>query len=112
MTESIRLAKRVAELASCSRSEAEQYIASGAVKVDGSVVEEPGFRIQPTQQVELAPDASLAPLVPVTILLHKPAGFDGGLGVDATASPALQLITPATRAADDRSGIAFLKRHL
>ena len=41
----VRLAKRVAELVPCSRREAEQYIEGGWVRVDGSVVEEPQFRV-------------------------------------------------------------------
>lgn len=104
MTESIRLAKHLAELVPCSRREAEQYIAGGWVKVDGHVVEEPGLRVLPQQQVELMAQASLAPVAPVTILLHKPPGHD--------AEAALQLITPENQAADDRSGIRYIKRHL
>jgi 23S rRNA pseudouridine2604 synthase len=107
VTESIRLAKRVVEIASCSRSEAERYIEGGWVTVDGVVVEEPAFRVQ-DQKIELLPDATLDPAEPVTILLHKPAG----LNTFADADAALQLITPETRAADDRSGLRFLKRHL
>jgi 23S rRNA pseudouridine2604 synthase len=107
MTESIRLAKRVAELASCSRSEAEQYIQGGWVTVDGEVVEEPGFRVE-NQTVELMPQATLAPVEPVTILLHKPAGVN----TFADAAAALQFITLATQAAGDRSGLRFLKQHL
>jgi 23S rRNA pseudouridine2604 synthase len=105
MTESVRLAKRVAELARCSRSEAEQYIEGGWVAVDGAIVEEPGFRVL-QQKVELLPDASLAPVEPVTLLLHKPAGHD------VLANPPAQLVTPGNHAADDRSGIRFLNRHL
>ncbi len=41
MNEPVRLAKRVAALVPCSRSEAEQYIEGGWVRVDGQVVEEP-----------------------------------------------------------------------
>ena len=41
-TETIRLAKRLAEQATCSRQEAEQYIAGGWVKVDGVTIEEAG----------------------------------------------------------------------
>jgi 23S rRNA pseudouridine2604 synthase len=107
MTEPIRLAKRVTQIASCSRSEAERYIEGGWVTVDGEVVEEPAFRVQ-DQTVELLPDATLAPVEPVTILLHKPAGMN----TLADASTALQLVTPATRATDDRSGLRFLKHHL
>jgi 23S rRNA pseudouridine2604 synthase len=105
MTESVRLAKRVADLVPCSRSEAAQYIEGGWVTVDGQVVEEPGFRVQ-QQKVELLPDASLTEVEPVTILLHKPAGYD------AVAIPPVQLVTPDNLASDDRSGIRFLKRHL
>jgi 23S rRNA pseudouridine2604 synthase len=106
MTEPIRLAKRVAELVPCSRSKAERYIEGGWVSVDGAVVEEPAFRVTPQQTVTLAPDAVAEDAVPVTILWHKPAGIDV-MG----AAPA-QLIDPGQRAADDRSGLRFLKRHL
>ncbi len=103
MTESVRLAKLVAESISCSRREAEQYIEGGWVLVDGEVVEEPGFRVH-RQKVELMPGASPVPIEPVTILLH----CSPGLNLEAS----LQCISPANRAVDDRSGIRFLKRHL
>ena len=106
MTEPVRLAKRLAELVPCSRREAELYIAGGWVTVDGQVVEEPQFKVS-QQKVELHPDASLAPVEPVTILLHLPPGHDAGMG----DSSAQQLLTTDTRAADDPSGIHVLKRH-
>lgn len=106
MTEPVRLSKRIAELLSCSRREAEQYIEGGWVLVDGQRVEEQGFRVLPQQSVELLPEASLAPVAPVTILLHKPAG------VDIVASNATQLISPENHSADDRSGIRFIQKHL
>ncbi|MFC5475743.1 rRNA pseudouridine synthase [Paraherbaspirillum soli] len=111
MTESIRLAKHLAEQVSCSRREAEQYIEGGWVRVDGQLVEEPGCRIDPRQTVELMPGASLEPLEPVTILWHKPAGL--ALPLDTPPAELLaQLIAPDLRAADDRSNLRFLKRHL
>ncbi len=79
------------------------YIAGGWVQVDGQTVEEPGFRVQPGQQVTLMPKASLAPVTPVTILLHKPAGVE--------ASAVLHGISAATMADGNRSGLQFLKRH-
>lgn len=106
MTESVRLSKRIAELLVCSRREAEQYIEGGWVLVDGQRVEEQGARVLPQQRVALLPDATLAPIAPVTILLHKPAG------VDMQASLAAQLISTGNHAADDRSGIHFIKHHL
>ncbi len=107
MTESIRLAKHVAERFICSRREAEQYIEGGWVTVDGVVVEEPGHRVG-SEAVSLHPDATLAPQPPVTILLNKPAGLEAL----ADAAPLLALLTPAARAADDRSGQRMLRRHL
>ena len=98
MLEPIRLAKRLAEILPCSRSEAEQYIEGGWVTVDGVVVEEPQFRVL-HQKIELSRDASLLAPGAVTLLLHKPAGFEADL-------------KQATHAADDRSGIRFIKKHL
>lgn len=102
--ESIRLAKYLASQLPCSRSEAEQYIECGFVKVDGVVVELPGFRVTSDQKIELMPEANLAATDPVTILLHKPAGMD--------ADVCQKLITADNHAVDDQTGIYFIKRHL
>ena len=111
MIEPVRLAKRLAEMLPCSRSEAEQYIEGGFVTVNGVLVEEPQFRVQ-DQKIELSPDASLLALTPVTILLHKPAGYEAGLGAADGKTPAsAQLLTKATQAAGDRSRIRLLKKH-
>ena len=107
MTESIRLAKHVADQMTCSRREAEIYIEGGWVQVDGETIEEAGYRVAPEQKVVLLPQATLTPAVPVTILLHKPAGISLTDPADA-----LQLIDPAQQIEDDRSRITFLKRHL
>jgi len=126
MTEPVRLAKRLAEMLACSRREAEQYIEGGWVTVDGVVVEEPQFRVQ-DQAIALLPGASLLALTPVTLLLHKPAGYEAS---DAPGTPpaanananakavardgagtAAQLLTLANQAPGDRSGIRPLKKH-
>ena len=114
MTEPVRLAKRLADMLACSRREAEQYIEGGFVAVDGVVVEEPQFRVQ-NQSIVLSPDASLLALTPVTILLHKPAGYESRDAAhasgDAGVKTAAQLLTAANHAPDDRSGIRPLKKH-
>ena len=102
MSEPVRLAKRVAAMLPCSRREAELYIEGGWVRVNGVVVEEPQHRVT-DERVELDPDATLAALEPVTLLLHKPA--------DVSGDAALQLLVPATRSSDDPSGIRTVKRH-
>jgi len=105
MSEPMRLDKRLVELIHCSRGEAEKYIKSGWVLVDGEVVEKPNCKVL-AQKVELHPDASLEPAPTVTLLLNLPEGFDPS----DPAAP-LQLITPESHYADDDSGIRMLKSH-
>jgi 23S rRNA pseudouridine2604 synthase len=106
MPEPIRLAKRVAELRACSRREAEQLIAEGWVRVDGVVVEAPQFRVA-DQCVEIDPRASLTRPESVTLLLHKPAGYQSSEG----DKPASLLLGAATLWPEDESGTRPLKRH-
>ena len=103
MSGSIRLAKCVAERFNCSRGEAILYIEGAGVTVDGVVVEEPGFRVTGQEQIALLPGADLTPIEDVTFLLHKPAGI-------AVANMP-ELIVTENQAAEDRSGMRFLKRH-
>ena len=106
MPDPVRLSKRVAELAGCSRADAERYIENGWVSVDGQVVEAPQHPVT-DERVELDPDAVLEAPEPATILLHKPVGFDAIEG----SQPAAALVTPATRWEGDPSGVRLLQRH-
>ena len=106
MTDSIRLAKRVAELRRCSRREAELLITGGWVRVDGTVVESPQFRVT-DQSIDIDPLAAPEQATPVTLLLHKPSGYHTTAG-DKSAS---QLLTPATLWTEDASGIQPLNKH-
>ncbi len=96
----VRLSKRLIELISCSRREAELYITGGWVSVDGQVVEEPQFMVG-EQKVELHPNATTTSVEPVTILYNQPP---------ATAFDFAQ-IRADTQAPDDASGIHLLKQH-
>ena len=111
MSESVRLAKRLAEMVPCSRREAEQYIEGGWVAVDGQVVEVVGYRVEPAQQVELLAGASVATVDPVTILLHKPVGVDASADA-AGNNPLLQFVIAENRAAEDKSDLKYLQRHM
>ncbi|UVW27603.1 rRNA pseudouridine synthase [Massilia sp. H6] len=106
----IRLAKRVAAQLGCSRAEAERYIAGGAVSVDGDMIEDPASRVLPGQQVRVQSGASADEAPPATILLHKPAGFNSGVG--ARGEAALTCITAESHAAQGHGQQRFLKRHL
>jgi 23S rRNA pseudouridine2604 synthase len=107
---SIRLAKRVAEMIPCSRNEAEQYISGGWICVDGVVVEEPGARVLDEQDVVVHEEATLAEILPVTILLHKPTGFNAGIGAEGT--DATTLLSAETLLPADHGNQRFLRRHL
>lgn len=115
-----RLAKRVAHMVPCSRSEAEQYIEGGWVRVDGQVVEEPQFRVD-QQSITIDPNASLIDLTSITLLLHKPADWVDGteeslakLNRDARRAgfdDARSLLTAANHVDKDPAGIRVLQRH-
>jgi 23S rRNA pseudouridine2604 synthase len=98
----VRLARRVAELAGCSRREADQYIQGGWVTVDGEVIDAPQHPIT-DQTVAIDPEADLAAAEPATLLLHKPA--------DTPFESCARLATPATRAESDDPQVRVLKRH-
>src|SRR4051812_10618618 len=102
MTEPVRLAKRVAALVPCSRSEAEQLIEGGWVRVDGQVIDEPQYRVG-DQRIDVDPAASPRAAEPVTLLLHQPA--------DGSANQLPALLGPQTRSADDRSAIRSVRKH-
>jgi 23S rRNA pseudouridine2604 synthase len=115
-----RLAKRVAAMVPCSRSEAEQYIEGGWVRVDGKVVEEPQARVL-NQTITIDPDASLLELASITLLLHKPADWVDGTEESlaklnrsarrAHFDDARTLLVAANHMARDPSGIRHLARH-
>lgn len=102
MPEPVRLAKRVAQLAGCSRREADQYIQGGWVTVDGEVIDAPQHPVT-DQTVLIDPDADLSAAEPATLLLHKPAG----VAFESCA----RLATPESHTAGDDPDIRVLKRH-
>ena len=116
-----RLSKRLAHQLPCSRADAERYIEGGWVLVDGRTVELPGARVAPGQRITLAPDATLLDQPPVTLLLHKPPGFEAGLGLAAGsaahssrsqgAPQADTLLSAATHWAEDAPNQRVLQRH-
>lgn len=108
-----RLSKRVAQLKACSRREAEQYIEGGWVQVNGQVVEEPMARVC-DQPVVIDPNASLMDITEVTLLLHKPPGFETLAPPGAAnkrVKPAQALLQAATHWPQDPAETRVLKRH-
>ena len=109
--EPIRLAKRVAAQLSCSRSDAENFIAGGWVRVNGHVQESPQSRVGERDVVEVDPKARLEALAPVTLLWHKPAGVAMPEDSAMPTTWVEQHLGAATRWSGDRSGVRWLKAH-
>jgi 23S rRNA pseudouridine2604 synthase len=108
MAEAIRLAKRLAQELGCSRRQAEQYIEGAWVSVDGTTVEDPACRVQPSQAVQLSSHAVAEDVPPVTILLHLPADMAQQSSInDATAL--LPLLDVQSRM--DNGGMRQLRKH-
>jgi len=102
MSEPIRLSKRLIELVGCSRREAELYIEGGWVSVNGTVIDEPQFKVS-DQTVELQAGARAEALEPVTLLLNQPADLD----IDSARNS----ITAANLSAEHSQGRRPLKGH-
>jgi 23S rRNA pseudouridine2604 synthase len=106
-----RLSKRMSELGLCSRREADEWIENGWVRVDGQVVATLGVRVPPHAQIEIDPAASRQQAEQVTILLNKPMGYVSGQAEDGH-QPAIVLVKPENRWADDPSPTRFRPGHL
>lgn len=105
--EPTRLSKIVAEMAGCSRREAELFIEGGWVRVNGQVVDIPGAKVL-NEKVTLDEKAVAEPIADVTIVLYKPAGFE--TWTDGR-KPAMQLVAPRNQSSADKSGIRPARQH-
>jgi 23S rRNA pseudouridine2604 synthase len=92
-----------------SRREADEWIASGWVIVDGQVAEL-GQRVQPDARIEIDPRAHEEQAQRVTILLHKPIGYVSGQAEDGY-EPASVLIQRDTHWKDDPADTKFAIGH-
>jgi 23S rRNA pseudouridine2604 synthase len=108
--EPIRLAKRVAAQLACSRSDAENYITGGWVRVNGELQEAPHSRVHDRDVVEVNPKARLEALASMTLIWHKPAGVAMPDG-EVPLPWALQHLGASQRWSGDRSGVRLLKAH-
>ena len=101
----------MAELGLCSRREADEWIENGWVKVNGEVVAVLGVRVSPHASIEIDPAAEKYQSEQVTILLNKPIGYVSGQA-EHGYEPAMVLIKPENRWADDPSPTKFKLSHL
>jgi 23S rRNA pseudouridine2604 synthase len=107
-SEGIRLSKRVADLLKCSRSEAEQVIVGGWVKVNEQVVDEPAHRVS-DEKIEVHSTAQRGKVPLLTIILHK---IPGQSCLPQGTRNIWHNLTPEMRSNQDRSGIKLTPRLL
>jgi 23S rRNA pseudouridine2604 synthase len=105
-----RLNKRMAELGMASRREADDWIGRGWVKVNGEIAAM-GMQVTPDDRIEISKQAQGQQANQVTILLNKPMGIVSGQAEDGHL-PAITLIQPQNRWADDNARFFFHPKQL
>ncbi|KDO27664.1 hypothetical protein SPRG_07294 [Saprolegnia parasitica CBS 223.65] len=92
-SELVRLSKLMSMKGICSRREADNYIQSGNVRVNGEIISELGSKVHPTSQIELSRDANTHRKSKVTVILNKPLNLVSSQPENGHA-PAIKLLSP------------------
>lgn len=93
----IRLNKYIANAGICSRREADEFIKTGLAQVNGKVVTEMGYKVQPGDVVKFD-GKTLSAEKNVYILLNKPKGFITTTKDEKDRKTVMDLIANATTA--------------
>ena len=93
----IRLNKYISNSGACSRRDADIYIQSGNVKVNGIPVTEMGYMVKPGDEVNFD-GVKLTPEKKVYILLNKPKNFTTALDEGQEYRNVLELVKGSTTA--------------
>jgi len=107
----IRLNKYIANSGICSRREADTYIATGLVSVNGKIINEMGYKVKLEDDVRF--DGRRINPEPMTyVLLNKPKGFatttsasKGNTVMDLVANASNSRITPIGRLGRNATGL-------
>ena len=94
-TEEIRLNKYIADAGICSRRNADVYISSGNVTVNGEVMTTLGYRVKPTDEVRFD-GKLLSSEKKEYILLNKPKGFITTTNDEKGRKTVMDLVANAT----------------
>lgn len=112
--ELVRLNKYLKDQDICSRRKADEFIAKGYIKVNGQIITELGFKLNPLlDKVELSPELTLEKQQFRYIVLNKPKGYvcsknreDGKPIFDLL--PVVKDLTYAGRLDKDSQGLVIL----
>jgi 23S rRNA pseudouridine2605 synthase len=96
-SDDIRLNKYISNSGVCSRRDADIYIQSGNVKVNGEVITEMGYKVKPGDVVNFD-GAVLTPERKEYIVLNKPKNFTTSNEDDGDHRNVLELVRAATKA--------------
>ncbi|MDD2985388.1 pseudouridine synthase [Flavobacterium sp.] len=96
-SDDIRLNKYIANSGACSRRDADIYIQSGNVKVNGIVVTEMGYQVKPGDVVNFD-GSTIIPERKEYILLNKPKNFTTSVEDDRDMRNVFELVKNATKA--------------
>jgi len=92
----IRLNKYIANSGVCSRREADTYIEHGSVEVNGKLVTEMGYKVQPDDVVRFD-GTSIAPEQKRYILLNKPKNYITTMEDERGRKTVMELIANASK---------------
>ncbi|MEO9572160.1 MAG: pseudouridine synthase [Polaribacter sp.] len=92
----IRLNKYIANSGVCSRREADTYIEHGSVEVNGKLVTEMGYKVQPDDVVRFD-GTSISPEQKRYILLNKPKNYITTMDDDRGRKTVMELIANASK---------------
>lgn len=92
----IRLNKYIANSGICSRREADTYIEHGSVQVNGKLVTEMGYKVQPTDVVQFD-GTGISPEEKRYILLNKPKNYITTMDDDRGRKTVMELVANASK---------------
>jgi 23S rRNA pseudouridine2605 synthase len=92
----IRLNKYISNSGVCSRREADDLIKSGAVKVNGKIVTEMGFRVSPSDKIQYG-DETLNREAKKYLLLNKPKDYITTASDPSGRKTVMDLVSKACR---------------
>jgi 23S rRNA pseudouridine2605 synthase len=96
VTSGIRLNKYIANSGVCSRREADTYIEHGSVEVNGKLVTEMGYKVQPDDVVRFD-GTSISPEQKKYVLLNKPKNYITTMDDDRGRKTVMELIANASK---------------
>lgn len=111
--EGIRLNKYISNSGICSRREADTFIATGLVSVNGKIINEMGYKVKLEDDVRFD-GRRLSPEPMAYVLLNKPKGFatttsdsKGNTVMDLVSNATSANITPIGRLGRNSTGLLF-----